>query len=76
MAMKSRDIIKILRKNGFVKKSQNGSHLKMYNPETNKTVPVPVHHDKEMENGIENTILRQAGIKKDINDADQSVINN
>lgn len=35
----------------------------MYNPETNVTLPVPIHHDKELEHGIESKILKQAGIK-------------
>jgi len=65
MAMKPQKIIKILRQNGFVKKSQNGSHLKMYNPETNVTLPVPIHHDKELEHGIESKILKQAGINQE-----------
>lgn len=63
MAMKPQKIVKLLQQNGFVKKSQNGSHLKMYNPETNVTLPVPIHHDKELEHGIESKILKQAGIK-------------
>ena len=63
MAMKPQKIVKILRQHGFVKKSQNGSHLKMYNPTTNVTLPIPIHHDKELEHGIESKILKQAGIK-------------
>lgn len=64
MALKPRKLLKIMRKNGFVEKSQTGSHLKMYNPATNVTVPVPVHFDKEYEHGIESKILKQAGIKR------------
>ncbi|MCH4009952.1 type II toxin-antitoxin system HicA family toxin [Companilactobacillus sp.] len=62
MAMKPRKLLKLMRNNGFVEKSQTGSHLKMYNPNTNVTVPVPVHFDKEYEHGIESKILKQAGI--------------
>ncbi|APX71935.1 type II toxin-antitoxin system HicA family toxin [Companilactobacillus allii] len=61
--MKPQKIIKLLRQNGFKEKSQRGSHLKMYNAKTNVTVPVPIHHDKELEHGIESKILKQAGIK-------------
>ncbi|WP_309294916.1 type II toxin-antitoxin system HicA family toxin [Lactobacillus laiwuensis] len=43
MTKTPREIIKILKKQGFVKKSQNGSHLKMYNPITNVTIPVLIH---------------------------------
>ena len=45
-----------------MKKSQNGSHLKMYNPITNVTIPVPIH-SKEMKKGLEQRILKEAGLK-------------
>ena len=64
MALKSHKIVKLLKQNGFIEKSQNGSHLKMYNPATNVTLPVPIHNDKELEHGIESKILKQAGIKQ------------
>ena len=62
MAKTPREIIKILKEQGFVKKSQNGSHLKMYNPITNVTIPVPIH-PKEMKKGLEQRILKEAGLK-------------
>lgn len=51
-----------LQKNGFVKMSQNASHVKMKNPDTSKQVIVPLH-SKEMKKGLEQVILKQAGIK-------------
>ena len=62
MTKTPREIIKILKKQGFVKKSQNGSHLKMYNPITNVTIPVPIH-SKEMKKGLEQRILKETGLK-------------
>lgn len=62
MTKTPREIIKILKKQGFVKKSQNGSHLKMYNPITNVTIPVPIH-PKEMKKWLEQRILKEAGLK-------------
>lgn len=62
MTKTPREIIKILKKQGFVKKSQNGSHLKMYNPITNVTIPVPIH-PKEMKKGLEQRILKETGLK-------------
>ena len=62
MTKTPREIIKILKKQGFVKKSQNGSQLKMYNPITNVTIPVPIH-PKEMKKGLEQRILKEAGLK-------------
>lgn len=62
MTKTPREIIKILKKQGFMKKSQNGSQLKMYNPITNVTIPVPIH-PKEMKKGLEQRILKEAGLK-------------
>lgn len=62
MAKTPREIIKILKKQGFMKKSQNGSQLKMYNSITNVTIPVPIH-PKEMKKGLEQRILKEAGLK-------------
>lgn len=62
MPMKPREMIKLLKDNGFVEVSQNGSHKKMYKAETNKTIIVPVH-SKELKKGTEQAILKQAGIK-------------
>lgn len=64
MPMTPREMIKLLRKHGFIRKRQNAtSHIKMYNPVTKVTVPVPMHA-KELKKGTEQGILKQAGIKK------------
>ena len=62
MPMKPREMIKLLSDNGFVEVSQNGSHRKMYNSTTNKTIIVPMH-SKELKKGTEQAILKEAGIK-------------
>lgn len=62
MPMTSREMIKTLQKNGFQTISQNGSHVKLYNPTTNTTVIVP-YHNKTLKKGLENAILKQAGLK-------------
>ncbi len=61
MPMKPREMIKLLRDNGFIEVSQNGSHKKMVRAETNTTVIVPVH-STELKKGIEKAILKQAGL--------------
>ncbi|MCF6515538.1 addiction module toxin, HicA family [Lactobacillus sp. S2-2] len=64
MPMTAREMLKLLKKNGFISKRQNGtSHLIMYNPKTNVTIPVPIH-SKELKKGTEQGILKQAGLKK------------
>ena len=62
MPMTSKEIIKFLKKNGFREIGQNGSHKKMCNPETGKTVVVP-NHSRELKRGMEQAILKQAGLK-------------
>ena len=48
--------------NGFVEVSQNGSHKKLFNKTTNKTIIVP-YHSKELKKGLEQSILKQAGLR-------------
>lgn len=62
MPMTSQEMIKFLKKNGFEAVSQNGSHIKMKNSNTGKTVIVP-YHSKDLKKGIEQAILKQAGLK-------------
>lgn len=62
MPMSPREMLRLLKKNGFVEESQNGSHIKMNNPETKRTVIVP-YHSKDLKKGMEQAILKQAGLK-------------
>jgi len=62
MPMTSSEMIKYLKKNGFEPVSQNGSHIKMKNLETGKTVIVP-YHSRDLKKGMEQAILKQAGLK-------------
>ena len=62
MPMTPKVMIKYLNKNGFEEVSQNGSHRKLKNPETGRTLIVP-YHSKAMKKGLEQAILKQAGLK-------------
>ena len=62
MPMKPREMIKLLNDNGFVEVSQSGSHKKLFNSKTNRTVIVPMH-SKELKKGTEQRILKDAGLK-------------
>ena len=62
MPMTPKEMIKILEKNGFVLISSNGSHHKYKNNKTGKVTIVPVQ-SKELKKGLEQAILKQAGIK-------------
>lgn len=62
MPLTSKQMISLLKKNGFVIISQNGSHVKLRNDTTGTQVIVPCHC-KDLKKGIEQAILKQAGIK-------------
>lgn len=56
MPMSSKDMLKLLKENGFDAVSQNGSHIKLRNLRTGRTVIVPYHSkDLKKGNGIGNT---------------------
>lgn len=62
MPLSPKMMIKLLKKNGFSEVSRNGSHVKLKNWNTEKTVIVP-YHTKELKTGLEQAILKQAGLK-------------
>ena len=59
--MTSKGMIRYLKKNGFKKVSQNGSHIKMKIEDSGAIVIVP-YHAKELKKGMEQAILIQAGL--------------
>ena len=61
MPLTPKQMIKYLKRNGFKEVSQNGSHLKLKNVETGKQIIVP-YHSKVMKKGLEEAILKQAGL--------------
>ena len=62
MPLTPKEIIKKLKQNGFIIINQNGSHVKLKNPESGKQVIVP-YHSQAMKKGLEQAILKQAGLK-------------
>ena len=60
--MTSKQMVKLLKKNGFVEVRQVGSHKQFVNHKTGKKTTVPFH-TKDLPNGTEKSILKQAGIK-------------
>jgi predicted RNA binding protein YcfA (HicA-like mRNA interferase family) len=59
--LKPNELIHLLEQHGFVKISQESSHVKMRN-QGNKTIIIPVHQGKDLKKGLTMAILRQAGI--------------
>ena len=62
MPLSPQEMIRLLKQNGFEEISQNGSHKKLRNPNTKKIIIVP-YHSKELKKGLEQAILKQAGLK-------------
>jgi len=62
MPMTPKEMVNHLKKNGFEIVSQNGSHIKMKNPQTNYQTIVP-YHSKTLKKGTEQALLKQAGLK-------------
>lgn len=63
LPMTSKEMIKFLLKNGFIEiPGGKGSHRRFYNQSTGKITQVPCH-SKELKKGMEQAILKQAGLK-------------
>ena len=58
-SFKSKEVVKILEKLGFMAKRQTGSHLIMYHPTKKKIIPVPMHLI-DLKKGLLNGIIKQA----------------
>jgi predicted RNA binding protein YcfA (HicA-like mRNA interferase family) len=50
MPMTPKEMIKLLKENGFIEVRQNGSHKFFVNPETDKRTTVP-YHSKDLKKG-------------------------
>ena len=59
MPMSSKEMLKLLKENGFEVISQNGSHVKMKNLKTDKTVIVP-YHSKDLKKGLDCASIYEA----------------
>ena len=63
MPMTSTEMIKFLKKNGFIQIADGkGSHKKFYNQSTGISTVVP-DHKQELGKDLEHKILKQAGLK-------------
>lgn len=62
MPMSAREMLKLLKKNGFEIVSQNGSHVKLRNLNTGRQIVIP-YHSGSLKKGLEQAILKQAGLK-------------
>jgi predicted RNA binding protein YcfA (HicA-like mRNA interferase family) len=63
MGMKIRDIIKLLEQDGWYFDRQKGSHRQFRHPTKSGTVTVAGKESKDLQKPIEQSILKQAGLK-------------
>ncbi len=62
MPLTGKDMLKLLKKNGWTEERVAGSHHIMRKGD--KTIPVPVHGNKDLHKGIEQSILKFAELKR------------
>jgi predicted RNA binding protein YcfA (HicA-like mRNA interferase family) len=62
--MKCSELYRILTKDGWQTVSQKGSHIKLRHQSKIGVIIFPNHGSNEVGKGLENKILKQAGIKK------------
>jgi len=62
-AMSSTELIKLLKKNGWVLVSQKGSHKKFKHPLKTDSIIVADHKGKDIPTGTLKAILKKSGLK-------------
>ena len=60
--MKIKELLKLLKQDGWLEKTQKGSHLQLVHPTKPGKVTVPIHGG-DVPLGTLNSILKQAGLK-------------
>tara|TARA_R110002124_G_scaffold55708_1_gene157662 strand:- start:24593 stop:24775 length:183 start_codon:yes stop_codon:yes gene_type:complete len=60
--MKVKELLKLLKNDGWTVKSQKGSHKQMIHPDKQGKVTIPMHGG-DIPKGTLNSILKQAGLK-------------
>jgi predicted RNA binding protein YcfA (HicA-like mRNA interferase family) len=58
-----REVVKALRRSGFIIDHQRGSHIFLHHPQKSISVTVPLH--TELKKGTLNSIIKRAGLTLD-----------
>ena len=61
--MKSSELLRILKQDGWYVIRQSGSHLILIHPEKSGSIPVPFHGNAEVKKGLLFAILKKANIR-------------
>lgn len=60
--LKARQVIRKLRKLGFVGPIPGGRHARMVHPDTGQIIPIPMHKGKDVSVGLIRAIIREVGL--------------
>ncbi|MGH2350181.1 MAG: type II toxin-antitoxin system HicA family toxin [Chloroflexota bacterium] len=60
--LKANEVIRRLRKAGFIGPIPGGRHSRMVRPATGQIIPIPVHGGRDVSVGLIRAMLREAGI--------------
>jgi predicted RNA binding protein YcfA (HicA-like mRNA interferase family) len=60
--MKSSELLRELRRAGWVPTTQKGSHIKLIHPDREDFIIFPLHGSAEIGKGLEKKIKKQAGL--------------
>jgi mRNA interferase HicA len=63
LIMKSSELVRILKKDGWYAIRQTGSHMTMVHPHKKGKIVCPFHGSNEVSKGLELKILKDAGLK-------------
>ena len=61
--MKSSELLRLLKRDGWFVERQSGSHAILKHIEKDGQLSVPIHASKEVKKGLLNAILKEANIK-------------
>lgn len=60
--MTAKQLLKLLKEDGWIEKAQKGSHLQLVHDSKSGKVTIPIHSG-DLKPGTLNSILKQAGLK-------------
>jgi predicted RNA binding protein YcfA (HicA-like mRNA interferase family) len=63
-SLKSKDVIKVLKKLGYFKIRQTSGHEIFYHSAKKKIIPIPIHN-KDLKRGLVRAIIRELEISRD-----------
>ena len=64
-AVSSSDLVRVVKKFGFVEQRQKGSHLHLKRDSDKRRVTIPIHKGRDIPKGTLTAILKDAGISID-----------